>query len=404
MKSMFARTLALVWFLAIGAWGGTNITLWSFDPNQGDAGNPIGNQLISDGLGNLYGVTYGGGANGNGAVFELSPDKRGGWKEAVRHSFGSGKDGAYPYGGLVLDQKGNLYGTTSTGGTNGTGCVYQLVASSWTESVLYSFGAVGSGDGNYPYAGVAMDSQGNLYGTTFEGGANNDGALYALAPNGDGTWSETVLHSFSNTGDGAQPAGDVLVDRAGKLFGTTTSGGNERLGTVYEAENTINGWVEQVLYSFDGHHGGNPEFVHLIEDANGNLYGTASLGGLHNEGTVWELATASRKKRPPAILHSFGPNTSNDGLVPYAGVLLGPNGSLFGTTYYGGTRYGTVFALSKGKWKEKVLYRFLGGADGGLVASAVIADSQGNLYGMANIGGTYGAGVVFEITPQAHTP
>ncbi len=155
--------------------------------------------LILDGSGNLYGVTVDGGDNFYGTAFELSPNGRGGWTQTVLHSFGAGTDGAYPEGTLIWDGAGNLYGTTTYGGTNNVGSVFELSpngSGGWTEALLYSFNNNGL-DGTYPYAGVTFDSAGNLYGTTFNGGTYHYGSLFELTPIVGESWTETVLHHFN---------------------------------------------------------------------------------------------------------------------------------------------------------------------------------------------------------------
>jgi uncharacterized repeat protein (TIGR03803 family) len=193
--------------------------------------------LMMDTAGNLYGAAPTGGASGQGVIYRLSPTKKG-WVDTVIHSFtneNGGGSGLY-WIDLISDKSGNIYGATSFGGTNGTGTVWELVYSetkkSYSESVLYEFGASGSGDGNNPYGGLAMDSEGNLYGTTLNGGASNLGTSYKLTKHGK-IWKETVLHSFLGANDGSAPTGNAYLDAKGRVYGMAEVGGTSNLGVVY---------------------------------------------------------------------------------------------------------------------------------------------------------------------------
>ncbi len=208
-------------------------------PNTGPAAS-----LVFDGAGNLYGTTIDGGAYDYGTVFELRPQVGGGWAERVLHNFShSGRDGENPYAGLIFDAAGNLYGTTVGGGKDticgGAGCgtVFELkpnAGGGWTEEVLHSFNNNGT-DGYYPYSSLVFDAAGNLYGTTWQGGANNGGTLFELTPAAGGGWTETVVHDFQNNGtDGYAPYAGLIFDAAGNLYGTTQSGGPYGFGTVFE--------------------------------------------------------------------------------------------------------------------------------------------------------------------------
>ena len=221
------------------------------------------------------------------------------WMEKVLHSFNNnGTDGYEPYfGSLIFDAAGKLYGTTTTGGTSGDGTVFELTPTGgggWTEQVLYSFG--NTPDGAYANAVPIFDAAGNLYGTTSEGGTNRDGTVFELMPAGGGSWTETLLHSFNNNGtDGFLPNAGLIFDAAGNLYGTTYYGGAgggcqpNGCGTVVELTPTAGGgWTEQVLFSFNGTDGAIP-VAGLIFDATGKVYGTTTEGGTLNAGTVFEL-------------------------------------------------------------------------------------------------------------------
>ncbi len=229
----------------------------------------------------------------------------GGWTEKVLHNFGDGgNDGYLPGSGLIIDAHGNLYGTTAGGGTHGDGTVFELSpqGGGWTEGVLHSFNFNGQ-DGINPYGGLVFDAAGNLYGTTNFGGIHpaclanfGCGTVFELIPVGGGEWTERVLHSFGNGTDGAEPFFTSLIfDTAGNLYGTTNVGGLHGYGTVFELVRTQGGgWADRVLHSFGSGDDGALPFAGVILDGAGNLYGTTQQGGIHtcpvgNCGTVFEI-------------------------------------------------------------------------------------------------------------------
>jgi len=382
-----ALTMAVLFALlliAIGpAHAQTETVLYSFcsQLNCTDGYNPFAG-LVMDKKGNLYGTTYQGGANangGNGTVFEITVAG----EEKVLYSFtGSNGDAGNPYAGLVMDKRGNLYGTTVGGGVNGSGAVFEL-SPSGTETVLYSFCSQPScTDGATPYAGLVMDKKGNLYGTTYQGGVNGNGTVFEISPSG----TETVLHSFAYS-DGASPLAGLVIDQKGNLYGTTTVGGVNGNGTVFEI--TAAG-EEKVLYSFTGSNGdGEFPYAGLVMDKKGNFYGTTELGGANGNGTVFEIIAAGEEK----VLYSFtGSNGDGD---PVAGLVMDKKGNLYGTTV------GTVFKVSP-SGTETVLYVFCsqsGCTDGAGPMAGLAMDRQGNLYGTTSYGGANGVGVVFKVTP-----
>ena len=218
-----------------GQGGWTETVLQSFDGADGK--NPYG-RLLADGAGHLYGTTWAGGKRDGGVVFELSPPAAGqtAWTETVLLSF-DGTDGEGPYAGLLADGAGDLYGTTGTGGANGDGVVFELTPpaagqTAWTETVLQSFDGA---DGAYSYAGLLADGAGDLYGTTYAGGANNEGVVFELSPPKapHTAWAERVLQSFDGA-DGETLIGGLIADRAGALYGTTQQGGANDEGVVFE--------------------------------------------------------------------------------------------------------------------------------------------------------------------------
>jgi uncharacterized repeat protein (TIGR03803 family) len=274
--------------------------LHNFNFNGVDGVNPQAG-LIFDGSGNLYGTTHGGGPENNGAVFELTPAAGGGWTEKVLHRFNNnntGRDGFYPEARVIFDASGNLYGTTSGGGAHTWGTVFELTPTAggrWTEKVLHSFPA-NANDGVRPQAGLVFDSYGNLYGTTFIGGAYGFGMVFELTPTVGGSWTEKVVYNFTSLTDGTYPEAGLTFDASGNLYGTTSSGGTSSgctfgCGTVFELIPTVRGtWTKNVLHTFNnnGTDGYYPQ-AGLLFDAAGNLYGTTEDGGALGVGTVFEI-------------------------------------------------------------------------------------------------------------------
>jgi uncharacterized repeat protein (TIGR03803 family) len=368
--------------------------------------------VIRDAQGNLYGTTSGGGASGAGTVYKLSTAG----DETVLYSFKGGTDGVSPYAGVIPDAEGNLYGTTFFGGEPncpvpapfGTGCgtVFKLDKTG-EETVLYRFR--GGADGAGPVGGVILDAKGNLYGTTWNTNPNSTsdgcGTVFKVSQTGE----KTLLYNFSCGADGAGPAAGVIRDAQGNLYGTTTGGGAYGAGTVYKLSAA---GKETVLYSFAGRaDGASPQSV-LTRDAEGNFYGTAYGGGVIDVytscesvgcGVVFKLDRTGNE----SVLYTF--TGGADGSNPYAGVIRDAGGNFYGTTYYGGESplSGVVFKVDK-TGKESVLHAFTGGADGSNPVAGVIQDAAGNLYGTTPYGGHYscgqdgeggGCGVVFKLTP-----
>jgi uncharacterized repeat protein (TIGR03803 family) len=331
---------------------------------SGDLANGHGygaapSQLIFDSAGNLYGETGYGGTSGNGTVFELSPSGAGGWTEKDLYDFEGGTDGGTPVGGLVFDEAGNLYGTTKLGGSGtnchrpGCGTVFELflLGASWNKSILYNFQG-GTTDGSNPLAGVILGKNGKLYGTTFTGGIgqqNNNcgegcGSLFELSPS-SGTWRETFVHLFSESqGDGGLPEADLIMDEAGNLYGTTSTGGSHNFncglgcGTVFELTPTAGGgWTENVIYEFPGPTPG-PAGGPVLDSA-GNLYGT-------NADSVFELTPAGDGRWNQITLYTF---PLRFGFPVYAegNLMLDSQGNLYGITGAGGfSGSGTVYEVS----------------------------------------------------------
>jgi uncharacterized repeat protein (TIGR03803 family) len=372
----------------------------------------------------------------------------------VLHNF-AGPEGAYPYAGVTMDQAGNLYGTAAHGGHTGGACgsggcgtVFKLKheASGWILNPLYTFTGP---DGNSPQARVIFGPDGNLYGTTTYGGTANQGTVFKLSPPPSACkaflcpWRETVLYSFQGGSDGEQPQyGDLVFDQQGNIYGTTPYGGagsgcDASCGVVYKLS-VSTGWTESILYRFTGGDDGGYPYAGVIFDATGNLYGTTEYGGTETEGVVYKLSPSGSGWTESVVYNFTFPFGE-----PYSGLIFDQAGNLYGATSEGtapfvyeltpagdawtfnqlyqfentyvgplakltmdpaGNLYGTVadgnvevfrLTLSDGQWTQT---GFNGGAGDGPTGS-VILDASGNVYTTAPAGGTYGDGVVFEITP-----
>lgn len=354
---------------------------------------------VFDSAGNLYGTTASGGTYGYGTVFKLSPDGA----ETVLYSFKGGNDGAYPYGGVILDKAGNLFGTTNAGGgngacNNGCGTVFKL-APDGSESVLHGF--AGGSDGSAPTAGVVADSSGNLYGTTDAGGGNGCyggcGTVFKLAHDGN----ETVLYAFQGASDGGNPYAGLIIDKAGNLYGTTTYAGSGNCvagcGVIFKV---TPGGTETVLHAFDFEDGSYP-YSGVTMDRSGNLYGATAWGGPSGLGTVVKLARGGTV----TVLHAF-PDAPSDGANPYGSVVFDRKGNLYGTTNSGGricgdygSSCGTVFKLAP-DGTETILRAFRKKkGDGILPYAGLTQDAKGNLYGTTSRRSwNRGGGTVFELT------
>jgi uncharacterized repeat protein (TIGR03803 family) len=356
--------------------------------NSDDGETPAGGVII-DTAGNLYGTTAYGGAGdcvllgndvGCGTVYELSPptQKGGAWTETILYSFQGGKDGYLPWGDLVFDKQGNIYGATEFGGGKGTSCnslyqycgtVFKLTApqqkgGKWTEKVLHSFAGIAngkqSGDGANPNGGLALGSGGVVYGTTNIGGdaqcpySQNAGCgtAFQLTPSlkRRGQWKAQVLHRFDrSSSDGGYPSAGLLIDKKGFLYGTTLDGGPGGGGIVFRLEKKTGAWKEKILHGFNGTDGQNPE----------------------------------------------------------SAVVFDSNGALIGTTNVSDAWYGTVFRLhpstNNGPWVDKLVYGFQGVPDGAQPAAGIVFDKLENLYSATTQGGTgaqcgfQGCGVVYEL-------
>ena len=400
------------------------MTLHRFQAGD-DGGNPAA-PLIQDKAGNFYGTTeyYGAGCC-YGTVFELSPpaNSGGGWTETVLYAFLNDGDGARPTAGVIIDNAGNLYGTASGSNSGEYGTVFELTppstsGGSWTETVLYAF--QGNSDGAYPYGGLVSDPQGNLYGTT-------ETSVFELRPpaaKGD-AWTFTLLHDFvCCTSDGWSSVAGLVRDSQGNLYGTTEWGGSYSgeycaylgCGTAFEVSPpAVQGgaWSETILHRF----GGDPDGVNPVNalalDARGNLYGSTFSGGALGGGTAFELSPPAQKGGAwtKTVIHNFTYGNKDDGAVPVGTFIFDKAGNLYGATELGGNACdygygcGTVFELTPpgangSAWTETLLHRFSSAGPwprqpgGGL-----IFDNRGILLGTTLYGGNLrcSCGTIFEI-------
>lgn len=398
----FSTAVFLATAVAIAS-AGENV-LYTFQ--GGNDCQPYG-ALISDLSGNLYGTTSGDRFSHPGTAYELTPGSGGTWTETVLHTFGTGTDGRNPVVGMVRDSAGNLYGTTPIGGASNHGVVFELSPGSngWTETILYAF--TGGNDGAMPYAIPVFDQAGNLYGVTSQGGSSNQGVAFELSPGSNG-WTEKVLYTFSGGNDGGWPIAPLVFDQAGNLYGTASQGGAGGWGTVFKLTPASNGWVQSVLYAYTGGNDGAQPQSPIVRDRFGNLYSTATGGGTGEAGVVFQV-------RPPAsaapsfsgtwnnnVLYNF--MGEDDGSGPNNGVVFDQVGNLDGVAPTSGSGgYGVVYQLTPGStgWSQNVLYSFTGGADGGFPESPAILDGAGNIDGTTIAGGQGNCGVAYQISAPA---
>ncbi len=394
----------------------TFTTLHGFN-GMPDGAMPIGGLTMSA-SGDLYGTTEYGGAEGWGMVFKLE-HTGGTWIMHPLYSFPSiyhqgANDGAAPTAGVTIGPDGNLYGTNTGGsGSSNYGTVFKLsppasVCKStlcpWTETILYRF--TGGSDGGVPSGPVIFDSAGNLYGNAQTGGVTcgqgySCGVVYKLTRSGS-SWTESVLHAFSGSPDGANPGGALVFDRAGNLYGTC-NGGSVNDGAVFQLSPSGSGWTENIIHSFDYFDDGGGPQGGVVFDTAGNLFGTTSFAPLGN-GTVFELTPSGGQW---SFSQLYALTSGQSGLPgPLGPLAMDAASNLYGMTFEGGIgnclySCGTVFKLapSAGAWVYTLLYEFTGGSDGGLPYDGVILDRNGNLYGTASDRGARGQGTIFELTP-----
>ena len=365
--------------------------LYSFTGTP-DGSQPLFTGVIFDQSGNLYGVTAFGGLYNQGTVFELTPSPGGTWTETVLYSFTGGPDGGQPMGGLVTDGMGNLYGTTSQGGSPGCGTVFALSPSgsggAWTYTVLHAFIPF-SDDGCSPQADLMYD--GSIYGTTAGGGHTNQGTVFWMSTSGGG-----YTNAYFTRNGGADPFGG-LNNRG---FGATCLGGKQNQGVIY----TLAYHAETIRSFTIGGKAGTCALGDLLAVGPYEMYGITWLGGAGGGGTVYQLSPNRYRSETwvLSVLHSF-PSSEGDGFYPLAGLTADSAGNLYGTASLAKTSAGIVFELSPeakhpNKWTETVLYAF-SGPDGSSPTSNLVFDNAGNLYGTTQYGGDSNKGVVYEVTP-----
>jgi len=407
MSRFFDRLGSAVFLFVVGVisifavWGTaraeTYSVLHTFAGYPTDGAWPWGG-LVSDGSGNLYGATEVGGAGscpyyGCGTVFKLAPDGT----ETILHSFAGGQaDGAYPYGSLILDKAGNLYGTTSQGGnqtcfgnTGGCGTIFKI-APNGTETVLYFF--KGGSDGGEPVATLAADDAGNFYGTTLVGGGTGChkgwgcGTVFKLAPGG----TETVLYAFTDRRLGSEPWGGVILDLKGTLYGTTAKGGHHNMGIVFRLSPA---GKTKILHEFTGASDGGEPQTNLVVDQGGDVFGTTEGGGANGSGTLFEIAPDGTETE----LYSF-PSGQQDS-YPIGGLTVDKRNNFLGTTE---NNYGAVYEIGP-SGQETVLHTFANGQEGWGAWGRLIIGKNGRLYGTTAVGGSgncdnVGCGVVYSLS------
>jgi uncharacterized repeat protein (TIGR03803 family) len=374
---------------------GTSYTLTTVGTFDGDNGATPFASVISDSLGNLYGTTEKGGADNDGTLFEIAAGS--GTVNTLVTFNGSG-NGAKPFGGLISDAAGNLYGTTSGGGTSNQGTVFEVAAATHILTTLATFNI---GNGADPVSGLVFDSSGNLYGTTSSGGNFLDGTVFELAA---GTHALSTIATFNFT-NGAVPESGLVFDATGNMYGTTDRGGDfGSSGTAYEIAAGTHTLTRLAI--FNGNGDGLLPVGGLVLDAAGNLYGTTSGGGDGGgNGTVFEISAGTNAL---STLVNFGLDFTGGrytyGTSPQDGLIIDSSGNLFGTNLSGGSGGdGAVFELNPQTDTLSALANF-DETNGSGPFAGLFADSVGNLYGTTESGGANKDGTVFELTPVIPEP
>ncbi len=356
--------------------------------------------LAQDAAGYFFGTANMGGRNGTGVVFRFE-QMNGNWVLLPIYNF-SDQDGQ-PGWGVTLAPDGTIYTVGSYASVLGGPCgtaIYLRPSPipprtsdiSWNETALRTYV---KGQEGCPTGNLLLDSAGNLYGVTQDGGAHGWGSVFELTRNGS-AWTETILYAFQGQADGGAPYSGLIMDSAGNLYGTASAAGANRQGVVFELKHSGGSWTEQVLYTFQGGNDGGQPVAGLIFDNAGNLYGATASWGTGGGGTVFKLAP-SGGSWTYSVLTSF---TGSDG--PVASVTMDAAGNIYGTTFMDDSfGYGSVFKLTRSGngWTYTDLHDFTGGTDGGYPGGGVVLDSRGNLYGTAVTGGASGLGVLYQITP-----
>lgn len=403
-KTLFAVLLVSVATLSAWAQGADKLTPFYSFSAYGKGGFDSLGTLAMDSSGNLYGAAAEGGV-GSGTIFELSPLASGRWNFQVIDPCENYC--VFPLGSLAIDAAGNLYGTTGFGeifelSNNGSG--------TWTATYIYSLAADGGAPGP-----VILDAAGNLYGVNALGGANNLGFVFKLSLV-SGTWVLNDLHDFAGPdGSGCCSFSSLIMDSAGNLYGVTPKGGSSSAcpsgcGVIFELSNNSGTWSETVLHSFSSTDGAIPEGP-LTMASGGKLFGSAGNGGPDGFGVIFELLRQSGAWKF-GVVHSF--SGGNDGAYPDASLVVDSSGNLYGTTSSGGgggdlctlgtsSGCGTAFELTYTgtSWHKSLLHAFTGSVDDGAFPEGLISGGQGNLFGLSTEGGHGGWGIAYELTPKA---
>jgi len=402
VRMALAMTLVLTWAGTSAAQGPGYNVIFNFTGGS-DGGNPMA-ALTFDKAGHLYGTATHGTANGYGTIFRLRKIASG-WAFTPLYRFLGGNDGGFPMDAVTVGTDGSLYGNSPTPNGGDFGAVFNAkpgvrpspsIFGGWTEYVLHNFTGH-SNDGAAPLGPVVFDEKGNLYGTTSSDGVCGDGTVYKLTPSGN-SWILSLLHTFCSAGDGQHPQSGVILDKPGNLYGTTYEGGHFGMGTVFELSSSGAGWSEKILYTFSGVADGGLPSGGLVFDPSGNLYGTTSTKGSNNGGTVFML-TPSNGSWTLTTLYDF---TAKNLDGRSGNLVLDSEGNLYGTREYEG-QYGegAAFKLTHSGvgWTYSSLHDFTGGVDGGNPMDGLIFDASGNLYGTASQGGSNSYGVAYVIRP-----
>jgi hypothetical protein len=394
----FALAACLLAVTLFAAGAGAQATFTSLYQFSGTDGSQPSGTLIADGNGNLFGTTQSGGAFNAGAVYELVNDGNGSYTEKTLYSFTGASDGDTPVAGVVMDSAGNLFGTTSAGGGIGSfGVAFELANNgngTYTEKTLYSF----TGAGLYPNGGVTLDSHDNLFGSTYENtSTTNGGLVYELVNSGNGNYSEVTLYQFSGGNDGGNAYGAVTLDSQGNIFGTTQTGGPSNAGVVYELVNNGNGsYTDKTLYSFSGASDGGYPAAGVTLDSSGNVFGTTGT-------TVFELINGNGSYSEQT-LYTF--TSGSDGSEPTSGVSLDANGDLFGNTYAaifelvnnGGGSYTEKTLQSLTAYSGGQTFQFQAGA----IYNGAIQQANGTVWELALAAGSPPATTSLTLTTSAN--
>lgn len=374
--------------------------LYSFRP--GADGNYPDAGLIQAADGTWYGTTYKGGPKGFGTVYLIAGEGEH-FSESIVHYFGEGSDGRHPTGGLIQAKDGSFYGTTQEGGAYGKGTVFRLSlhGAQYTEAVLHSFGGNAT-DGYTPQAGLVLGTDGNLYGTTGAGGSYLGGTAFRISI-GAKAPTEAVLYSFGGPNDGTGPSG-LTEGPDGVFYGTTYGGGPKELGTIFGLSIGGAQVKETIYHTFEGGVDGEHPAARLIRGADGAFYGTTYLGGEKGAGTVFRFSTAGGQGKV-TILYSFGASPT-DGKWPKSALVQAQNGAFYGTTAGGGastTSSGTVYRMmvSGDAGTVQVVHSFgISKGDGKDSVAGIALGADSRLYGTTNHGGATGRGTIYQVAPN----